>query len=82
MIFSIFHLSYWELALGQFTSKKNMMHGKNFLVTCTQLYMSLYRSVRQSVGPSIRDHFLFFGCLELKGEQISVTAPYAEPRPA
>ena len=61
MIFSIFHLSYWELALGQFTSKKNMMHGKNFLVMCTQLYMSLYRSVRQSVGPSIRDHFLFLG---------------------
>ena len=53
MIFSIFHLSYWESALGQFTSKKNMIHGKNFLVTCTQLYMSLYRSVHWSVRPAV-----------------------------
>ena len=36
--------------------------------------MSVRPSVGPSVRPSVRNHFSFFGRLELKGEQISVTA--------
>ena len=54
-----------------------------FLVACTRLYKSLCRSVGPSVGRSVRNHFVrnhfallrFFRHLEVKRDQIWVTAP-------
>ena len=49
---------------GQMASKKNLFSMKDifnwFLVACTRLYKSLCRSVRRSVGPSVRPPFTFF----------------------